>query len=108
MDFVSAFMQQVGALKHPGLEELLGSAVHICSQNDEMLGCRLLRILRLSSSIAPVSLNTSPEPLDCALRIFAYVSDTYECSELFTRDQMNAFIEEISAAIATSLVTKLT
>jgi hypothetical protein len=94
------------ALKNLSPEELLVYAVQICSQNDEMLGSRLLRILKLSSPIASVS--RSVKPLECALRIFCYVTDTHKSSDLFARDQLDACIEEVSSVIATSLVKGLT
>jgi hypothetical protein len=102
MEFVSAFMQQLSALENSSPEELLTCALQICSQNDELLASRLSRIMGLSSWSTSVS--RVVEPLECALRIFCYIRDTHKSSDLIAGDRLNACIEEISRAIATSLV----
>jgi hypothetical protein len=84
-------------------EELLAQAIHICCQNEQMLGQRLAEILRLPIPKPTISAG-SIKSLDEALRILAYVGAEHRLQGLICRDQIDACIDEIVAGLAATLV----
>jgi len=84
-------------------EELLAQAIRICCQNEQMLGQRLAKILRLPTP-KPTTSKGLMKSLDEALRILAYVGAEHQLQGPIRRDQIDACIQEIVAGLAATLV----